>query len=197
PNSFGDSWSDEEGPVENGWEADGELTRHAYDLHAEDDDFGQPGTLVREVFSDAQRDEFVKTVAGALVGVKEPGLCHAFQYWKNVDEAIGQRIEDAVKANAQDPTVPGMGVDADQTGQPTATPDLCPNRCIRYLAVIHSSHGECLLWHTPHVIAGHSWCKGQRAGRKPLRPALTAIAVDVAPRQYAESHDRSPARPTG
>lgn len=97
PNSFGDSWSDEEGPVENGWEADGELTRHAYDLRADDDDFSQAGTLVRDVFSDAQRDEFVETVAGALDGVREPVLSGAFQYWKNVDQTIGQRIEDAVK----------------------------------------------------------------------------------------------------
>ena len=36
-----------------------------------------------------------------------------------------------------------------------------PDRCIRYLAVIQLSHGGCLLWHPPHVIAGHSWCKGQ------------------------------------
>lgn len=114
PNSFGDSWSDEEGPVENGWEADGELTRHAYELRADDDDFGQPGTLVREVFDDEGRDEFVKTVAGALDGVVEPVLSNAFQYWKNVDPVIGQRIEDAVKANeAGGATVPGMGVDAD------------------------------------------------------------------------------------
>src|SRR5699024_874435 len=49
PNSFGDSWSDETGPVDNGWEADGDLVRSSYELHAEDDDFGQPGTLVREV----------------------------------------------------------------------------------------------------------------------------------------------------
>ncbi|MGO1255950.1 MAG: catalase [Microbacterium gubbeenense] len=117
PNSFGDSWSDEEGPVENGWEADGALTRHAYDLHEDDDDFGQPGTLVREVFSNAQRDEFVTTVAGALDGVKEPVLSNAFQYWKNVDETIGQRIEDAVRANASGAAAPGMGNDADENSE--------------------------------------------------------------------------------
>src|SRR5690606_19587967 len=120
PNSFGDSWSDEEGPVENGWEADGELTRHAYDLRADDDDFGQPGTLVREVVDDAQRDEFVKTVAGALDGVAEPVLSNAFQYWKNVDATIGQRIEDAVRSGAVGATVPGMGVDADEDAEDAA-----------------------------------------------------------------------------
>ncbi|GAA1666132.1 catalase [Citricoccus zhacaiensis] len=113
PNSFGDSWSDETGPVDNGWEADGELVRSSYNLHAEDDDFGQPGTLLREVFSDAQRDQFVQTVSGALDGVQEPVLSNAFQYWKNVDATIGQRIEDAVRANLDGTTVPGMGVDSD------------------------------------------------------------------------------------
>jgi catalase len=114
PNSFGGSWSDETGPVDNSWESDGDLVRSAYALHAEDDDFGQPRTLLNEVFNDAQRDQFVQTVAGALDGVQEPVLSNAFQYWKNVDGTIGQRIEDAVKAKLNGNTVPGMGVDSDE-----------------------------------------------------------------------------------
>ncbi|WP_153143034.1 catalase [Nesterenkonia halophila] len=99
PNTVpGSTWSDEQGPVDNGWETDGELVRQAYTLRADDDDFGQPGILVREVFDDAQRDRLVETVSGALSdGVQEPVLSNAFQYWKNVDAEIGQRIEDAVK----------------------------------------------------------------------------------------------------
>ena len=57
----------------------------------------------------------MQTVAGALEGVEEPVLSNAFQYWKNVDENIGQRIEEAVKSNAANPEVPGMGVDEDPT----------------------------------------------------------------------------------
>ena len=83
------------------------MVRAAYTLHAEDDDFGQAGTLVREVFSDEEREEFVNTVAGALDGVIEPVLSRAFEYWKNVDQEIGERIEKAVKANAGDAEVPG------------------------------------------------------------------------------------------
>ena len=107
PNSFGRAYQDEQGPVDNGWESDGEMVRAAYTLHAEDDDFGQAGTLVREVFSDEEREEFVNTVAGALDGVIEPVLSRAFEYWKNVDQEIGERIEKAVKANAGDAEVPG------------------------------------------------------------------------------------------
>ncbi len=94
PNSYGRPWSDQTGPVEDSWEADGELVRSAYELHAEDDDFSQAGTLVREVFDDAQRDRLVETVADHLSkGVVEPVLSRAFQYWKNIDETIGERIE--------------------------------------------------------------------------------------------------------
>lgn len=109
PNSFGRSYKGDadQGPVDNGWEADGEMVRAAYTLHAEDDDWGQARTLINEVFTAEERDQFVLTVAGALDGVIEPVLSNAFQYWKNVDLEIGQRIEDAVKANAGD-DLPGV-----------------------------------------------------------------------------------------
>lgn len=100
PNSFGRPYADQEGPVAEGWEADGEMVRQAYILHAEDDDWSQAGTLVRDVFDDATRDRFVDTVSGALAGVHPEVLERAFQYWHNVDEQIGARIKDAVQANA-------------------------------------------------------------------------------------------------
>src|SRR5699024_12389055 len=96
PNSTGRADQDEQGPVDNGWEADGELVRAAYTLHSEDSDFIQPGILVREVFDDAQRDRLVETVSGSLSTVEEPVLSKALQYWKNIDTTIGERIELAV-----------------------------------------------------------------------------------------------------
>ena len=99
PNSYGRMFSEAQVTVADGWESDGALVRAAATLHAEDDDFGQAGTLVREVFDDAQRDRFVVTVSGALSGVTSDEVRErAFQYWKNVDATIGQRIEDAVRA---------------------------------------------------------------------------------------------------
>lgn len=98
PNSFGDSWSDETGPVDNGWENDGELVRSSYELHAEDDDFGQPGTLVREVWDDAIRARAVETVGGALATVEEPVKSKAFEYWKNIDADLGARIQERALA---------------------------------------------------------------------------------------------------
>jgi catalase len=109
PNSGGRAWADATGPVADGWEADGELVRSAYTLRAGDDDFGQPGTLVREVFTDAERAGLVETVAGSLIGnVREPVLGRVFDYWKKVDADTGRRIEEKVRASAAREPVAGM-----------------------------------------------------------------------------------------
>ncbi|GAB3566900.1 catalase [Spelaeicoccus albus] len=99
PNSKGGPAADVERYGEPaGWEADGEMVRAAYTLHAEDDDWGQPGTLVREVLDDAARDRLVSNTVGHLLdGVTEPVLQRAFDYWKNIDPDIGKRIEAGVR----------------------------------------------------------------------------------------------------
>lgn len=100
PNSFGRAYQDTQGPVDNGWEADGALVRAAYTLHAEDDDFGQAHTLVREVMGEDERARLVQTVVGSLGGVVEPVLSRVFQYWKNIDQETGENIEKAYRAQA-------------------------------------------------------------------------------------------------
>jgi catalase len=110
PNSGGRAWADKTGPVRDGWESDGDMVRSAYTLHAEDDDFGQPGTLVRKVWSPAQRDLFVDQVVGSLLGgVHGVVLERALQYWKNVDAATGKRIEERVRAGSAPQPAEGMG----------------------------------------------------------------------------------------
>jgi catalase len=109
PNSRGRAWADNTGKVEDGWETDTEMVRSAYTLHAEDDDFGQPGTLVREVFDDAQRDQLVETVAGSLLGgVRSPVLERAFDYWKSIDPEVGRRIEEKVRSGSAPEPAAGM-----------------------------------------------------------------------------------------
>jgi catalase len=49
-----------------GWHADGDMVRSAYTLHEQDDDWGQPGTMVREVLDDAARDRLVSNIVGHL-----------------------------------------------------------------------------------------------------------------------------------
>src|SRR3546814_10044231 len=68
PNSAGRPWADETGPVDDGWEADGEMVRSAYTMRGNDDDFTQPGILVRDVFDVTQRAGLVDQVAGSLLG---------------------------------------------------------------------------------------------------------------------------------
>jgi catalase len=77
------------------------MVRQAYTLRADDDDFSQPGTLVREVWNDEQRAAFVKTVAGHLLGgVTGDVLERAFQYWISVDSDTGKQIEELVRTGA-------------------------------------------------------------------------------------------------
>jgi catalase len=98
PNSKGGPRADAAAHPPVGWYADGDMVRAAYTLHAEDDDWGQAGTLVREVLDDAARDRLVSNVAGHLLdGVTEPVLQRAFGYWRNVDKDLGDRIEAAVR----------------------------------------------------------------------------------------------------
>jgi catalase len=53
---------------------------------------------VRKVMDDAQRDRLVSNVVGHLQdGVTEPVLERAFEYWRNIDKAVGDRIAKGVK----------------------------------------------------------------------------------------------------
>ncbi|WP_418888661.1 catalase [Mycolicibacterium neoaurum] len=98
PNSYSGPAADPARTAEPLWHADGDMVRAAYSLHAEDDDWGQAGTLVRDVLDDAARDRLVSNIAGHLSdGVSEPVLQRAFEYWRNVDKDLGDRVEAAVK----------------------------------------------------------------------------------------------------
>ena len=99
PNSKGGPQADGEGfPEKEVWNASGDFVRSAYTLHEEDDDWGQAGTMVREVLDDAARDRLVSNVVGHLKeDVTEPVLERAFEYWRNIDKEIGDRIAKGVK----------------------------------------------------------------------------------------------------
>jgi catalase len=80
------------------WSASGEFTRAAYTLREDDDDWGQAHTLVREVMDDDARDRLVSNVVGHLSnGVSEPVLERALEYWRNIDQEVGDRIAQGVK----------------------------------------------------------------------------------------------------
>ncbi|WP_339763423.1 catalase [uncultured Sulfitobacter sp.] len=99
PNSYGGPAAQPEPGGEAGlWHSDGDMVRQAYTLRPKDDDWTQAGILVREVMDDDARTRFVGNVAGHLAdGVSEKVLLRAFEYWRNVDQEIGDRIELAVR----------------------------------------------------------------------------------------------------
>jgi catalase len=102
PNSKGGPAADTEHNPVVGWYSDGEMVRTAYTLREQDDDWGQAGTMVREVLDDAARGRLVENVVGHLLnGVTEPVLVRAFDYWHNVDKDLGDRIEQGVRAKAR------------------------------------------------------------------------------------------------
>jgi catalase len=99
PNSKGGPSADTEHYQPVGWHTDGDMERTAYTRRRDDDDWGQAGTLVREVFDEGERDRLVDNVVGHLLGgVTEPVLQRAFEYWRNVDKDLGERVEKGVRA---------------------------------------------------------------------------------------------------
>jgi len=71
-----------------------EIKRFAEARHAEDDDFGQAGTLYREVMDEAERAELVANIvahAGADVG--EEVQMRVVDYWTQVDSVLGARVD--------------------------------------------------------------------------------------------------------
>ncbi len=121
PNSYG-------GPVADaatyddgaGWSAGGAMVHAPYVLHRDDDDWGQAGTLVRDVMDDDARDRLVGNVTGHLLnGVSEDVLVRAFDYWTNIDAHLGKRIETAVR-DQQTLAEPTTGAGAVPSGDPAA-----------------------------------------------------------------------------
>ena len=100
PNSMGGPQADPLRAAEVHWSSDGDMVRAAYALRAEDDDWGQAGTLVREVLDDAARDRLAHNVIGHVSkGVREPVLSRVFEYWRAIDADLGKKIEEGVRAN--------------------------------------------------------------------------------------------------
>ena len=55
--------------------------------------------MVRKVLDDAARQRLVNNIVGHLLnGVSEPILVRAFEYWRNVDKDLGDRVEQGVRA---------------------------------------------------------------------------------------------------
>ena len=81
------------------WEGQGEnFYAGAYVQHEMDDDFVQPGELVRRVMDDAARDRLAGNIVRAMEGVSPEVEQRVYQYWTNVDEWLGAEVEKRYKA---------------------------------------------------------------------------------------------------
>jgi len=97
PNSYGGPKADPSQTDDAGlWASDGDMVRSAYTKRPEDDDYRQARTQVLEVLDDDARERLVSNIAGHLAdGVSDKVLVRAFEYWRNVDQDLGERIEHA------------------------------------------------------------------------------------------------------
>jgi catalase len=94
PNSHGGPQADPR-YEEPGWLVDaGEIVRTAQTLHAEDDDYGQPGALWRDVLSETDRDHLVANIVGHAgdPDVKAETKPRVVAYWTSVDPDLGARV---------------------------------------------------------------------------------------------------------
>jgi catalase len=93
PNSYGGPKADlaAEPPT---WMVEAaEIGHYAYHRHAEDDDFGQAGTLVRDVMDDTGREHLASNIIGhASQGVSDDVQRRVIAYWTNVDADLGARV---------------------------------------------------------------------------------------------------------
>ncbi len=69
------------------------MVRKAYTLREDDEDFGQAGTLVRDVLDDVARERLVGNIVGHLSdGVSQAVMNRSLKYWRSVDRKLGDRI---------------------------------------------------------------------------------------------------------
>lgn len=116
PNSFGGPVADAAAAGDDaGWVSDGELVRVAHTLHPEDDDFGQAGTLYREVLDEGERERLVANIVGHVGGTRIPEIRErAIQYWKSVDADLGARVEAGLEPIAE----PRTALAGEQAAEP-------------------------------------------------------------------------------
>jgi catalase len=56
--------------------------------------------MAREILDDEARERLVSNVGGHLShAVSDQVLARAFEYWKNIDQELGERIEQGVGAS--------------------------------------------------------------------------------------------------
>jgi catalase len=97
------------------WEADGDFVRTSYTLREDDDDFSQPRALVNDVMDADERTRLAVTIASTLGTVRPDTKERVFQYWRNVDKALGDAVADLVGTPTAEPHGPAPASDDPDT----------------------------------------------------------------------------------
>jgi catalase len=101
PNSYGGPRADSRNELPTWYVEAAEIGRYALQLHAEDDDFRQPGALVRDVLDDAERQNLVTNiVAHATNGVSADVQRRVIEYWSSVDATLGAVVAAGLEGQA-------------------------------------------------------------------------------------------------
>ena len=76
-----------------------DLVRAAYVKHAEDDDFGQAGTLYRDVFDDAAKERFVHSITNKMMAITNKEIEErVYEYWGKVDADLETKVRESLAA---------------------------------------------------------------------------------------------------
>jgi catalase len=111
PNSYGGPVGDPVRAGEGSWETDGALVRAAQTLHSEDDDFGQAGTLYRDVFDAASKKRFLGTLVGQYNSLTVDRIKERFLwYWTSVDAGLGAKLRSELGTDAPNPSAEPVGL---------------------------------------------------------------------------------------
>ncbi|MGH9094822.1 MAG: catalase, partial [Acidimicrobiales bacterium] len=104
PNSHGGPVADPARAGNVTWDVEAaELGRYAYGRHKEDDDFGQAGTLVREIMDDTGREHLVTNIVGhASNEVARETQLRVVAYWSSVDKGIGRGVAEGLGLGGAD-----------------------------------------------------------------------------------------------
>jgi catalase len=99
PNTAGGPAADPSRFAEASYGVTGEIIRAAYTKHREDDDFGQPGTLYRDVLDDTGRAHLASNIiAHASNGVTSEMQERVIEYWRQVDPQLGADVAKGLSA---------------------------------------------------------------------------------------------------
>ena len=100
PNSYGGPKADPSF-TETVWGVEGgEMVREAYNPHSEDDDFGQPGTMVREVMSATDVEHLAANIIGHATNAVTPEIQkRVIEYWTNVDADLGAKVAAGIQGS--------------------------------------------------------------------------------------------------